>query len=337
MAWIRWHLGKAGVRYAHVQWRDPRSRAIRTRALGPLSPEAADEERRHVERAEERREPRGHRTASTDALAAFLRRPDTRPDTHAFYRGLLAPFVAWMGETPIRSWRRVDLERYLSGKTAWSRRRAQAFVRACSTWIRWCREARALDVPDFVGGYKPKAPVHVERPALTGAQLRALLDASRGSRLFLPLALAMFAGLPYSDIRTITWEDIDLSDSRIKRARHKSGEAQRPTIPAALVEALRDNRATHGIVCRDLPKYWAFQKSVRALFKKAKVPRSRGQGVHLIRHSYATLAGKHGDLDTVRVLLGHSKGSSATLRYLHTDDERLRGTSNAVEREILGG
>lgn len=341
MAWIRWHDGQAGLRYANVQWRDPKTQAIRTRALGPISAESADEERRRVERVEEKREPRGRRTEAHSALDGFLASrggPGRSKATVAYYRDLLRPLVAALGSRPIRVWRRSDLEAYVATKASWSPRRVEMLLVACRTWIRWCRESRGLDVPNFVGALRaPKRP-HVERPALTGKHLAALLRAAEGGPLHLPIALATYAGLPLGDVRALDWKDVDLRAGWITRARAKTGERIRVPIVAALATILSGRRATHGPVCRGLPKSpSAVSALVRRLFAAAGVPREKGQGLHLLRHSFATLASANGaDVETVRSLLGHAKGSAITLRYLHTDDARLKDAAQKVERAVAG-
>jgi integrase len=61
---------------------------------------------------------------------------------------------------------------------------------------------------------------------------------------------------------------------------------------------------------------------------RAEVPHS---GWHQLRHTAATLLAAAGtDVATIGRILGHRPGSVVTLRYLHTDDDRLRQAADAV-------
>jgi integrase len=65
---------------------------------------------------------------------------------------------------------------------------------------------------------------------------------------------------------------------------------------------------------------------------RAEVPRS---GWHQLRHSAATLLAVAGiDVATIGRMLGHRPGSPITLRYLHTDDGRLREAADAVASAV---
>ena len=67
---------------------------------------------------------------------------------------------------------------------------------------------------------------------------------------------------------------------------------------------------------------------------KAGVPHS---GWHQLRHTAATLLAAAGtDVATIGRILGHRPGSVVTLRYLHTDDNRLREAADAVATAVSG-
>ena len=68
-------------------------------------------------------------------------------------------------------------------------------------------------------------------------------------------------------------------------------------------------------------------RALKNLCRKAGVPE---RSWHPLRHTYGSmLAAKGVDYRTIGVLMGHAPGSTVTLRYLHTDAERLRA---AVEK-----
>ena len=72
----------------------------------------------------------------------------------------------------------------------------------------------------------------------------------------------------------------------------------------------------------------------RWLQDRAEVPRS---GWHQLRHTAATLLAAEGaDVATIGRMLGHRPGSVVTLRYLHTDDRRLKQAADAVAAALAG-
>jgi integrase len=67
---------------------------------------------------------------------------------------------------------------------------------------------------------------------------------------------------------------------------------------------------------------------------RAAVPRS---GWYQLRHTAATLLAVAGtDVATIGRILRHRPGSVVTLRYLHTDDDRLRQAAEAVAEAVRG-
>ena len=100
-----------------------------------------------------------------------------------------------------------------------------------------------------------------------------------------------------------------------------------------LREVLERHCERSGQVCRRLPKSdSSLYKALHRLMDRTGVPRS---GWHQLRHSAATLLAAAGtDVATIGRMLGHRPGSPITLRYLHTDDGRLRDAANAVARAV---
>ena len=172
-----------------------------------------------------------------------------------------------------------------------------------------------------------------EREALSAEQARRLLDAARGHYLEVPVALALFAGLSRADLRALTWKEVDLDAGLITRPRHKTGRALRLPISPPLAEVLERHRRRAGPVCRRLPKSdSSLYKALHRLCDRADVPRG---GWHRLRHTAATLLAAAGtDVATIGRILGHRPGSVVTLRYLHTDDDRLRQAAEAVAEAV---
>lgn len=183
----------------------------------------------------------------------------------------------------------------------------------------------------------------VDRNVLTPAQLVALLKAARGTDLEPAVALAAGAGLGLGDLRTLRWGEVDLVAGTLHRpaGRRKTGERYRVPLAAVVVEVLKRAPRKGPTVCA-LPPMRTLRKRLDDLHTKAKVPRGAGDGWHRLRHTFASmLAGAGTPLPTIRVLLGHAPGSTATLRYVHPEDARavaaVAGVAKAIEGAIRGG
>jgi integrase len=147
------------------------------------------------------------------------------------------------------------------------------------------------------------------------------------------VALALYAGLSRGDLRALTWREVDLRAGLVTRPRHKTGRALRLPISPPLAEVLERHRRRAGPVCPRLPKSdSSLGKALHRLCDKAGVPRG---GLHRLRHTAATLLAAAGtDIATIGRILGHRPGSVVTLRYLHTDEERLRAAAEAVSEAV---
>ena len=141
----------------------------------------------------------------------------------------------------------------------------------------------------------------------------------------------------WSAMPLTNWSRVDLqaylAEHDWARPRHKTGRALRLPISPPLAEVLERHRRRAGLVCPRLPKSdSSLGKALHRLCDKAGVPRG---GWHRLRHSAATLLAAAGvDVATIGRMLGHRPGSVVTLRYLHTDDNRLRVAANAVAEAL---
>ena len=154
----------------------------------------------------------------------------------------------------------------------------------------------------------------------------------------LPIALAVLAGLEPADFRSLDWSEVDIDGGVIRRGRSKTGYGIVVTIGSTLREVLVRHRAPSGPVIRHLPRSESStHKALSRMYERAGLPKaSRSQGGWLrLRHTFATHLDQEGaGVRTIGQALGHKPGSHVTLRYIHSDEERMRRSVEAMDRRI---
>jgi integrase len=330
--WLRSRTERSsGITTWAIEWREGgRKGKVRARQLGAVTEDEAQYELAAMNAGKRtRREKRV--VTPTRAIEDYLRHlkaSGRREGTVAHDRDKLKPLLDAWGHRPLAEWARQHLETLLAEK-GWATTRVRNAVGVYRRFVSWCDQV-GIACGDFVAGYKPPRLRPPEEPeALTAEQARKLLDAARDHPLEVPVALALLAGLSRGDLRALTWKEVDLDAGLVTRPRHKTGRALRLPISPPLAEILGRHRRRAGPVCPRLPKSdSSLGKALHRLYDKAGVPRG---GWHRLRHSAATLLAAAGvDVATIGRMLGHRPGSPITLRYLHTDDARLREAARAM-------
>jgi integrase len=197
-------------------------------------------------------------------------------------------------------------------------------------------------------------PVHgVMRPA-DGRRDRRLSDgeyAALGAALreataqnFWPAAIAMARFLALTGWRSgealgLRWVEIDLPRRTVRLADTKTGESLRP-LSSAACEVLLDLPHTNELVfppTRGNGRMAGFRKLWDRMAKLGLLPTDLTP--HVLRHSFASLAGDLGYSEpTIAALVGH-KGHTITSRYIHAADAVLLTSADAVARrtaELMG-
>lgn len=351
MAWIRESVSRrTGAILRSVQWYD-RTKAVRSKALGAVSADDAERERRRVEVEEEERVPRKVATGIDKALEAFLnsrRAKGAAEDTITFYREKLERVFDAMGGRALPAWRPSDLEAFFAKKRApredaegkvipgWSPRYVAMHLIACRTFLKWARK-RNLAIPDFAADVEAPKRRPTRPKVFTAEEVAAILTYARetSSPLEPAVALAAYAGLSRHDLHELTWEEVDLKANLIRHSRLKTGEGDPLPIRPELRAVLDRHRATHGLVCRGMPAdKSAATQALHRLQERAGVETS---GWHRFRHTYATLVfAATKDQATVAALLQHRHGSSETAKYVHTDAVRMSAGAAAAAKAIAG-
>lgn len=333
MAWLRSRIERSsGLTTYAIEWRE--GGKVRARQLGPVTEKEAQYELAAMQAGK-----RTRRTAvAVDAKRAVreylkhLKVSGRRQGTIDHDQDKLKPLLDEWGDRTMAGWSRTMLEGLLHDRS-WSPSRVRQALGVYRRFIAWCGAVGYL-CGDFVGEMKPpRARPREHREALSPEQCRRLLDAAKGHYLEVPVALALLTGLSRADLRAITWKEVDLDAGLITRPRHKTGTRLRLPMSEPLREVLERQQLRTGPVCKGLPKSdSSLYKALHRLMDRAEVPRS---GWHHLRHTAATLLAAAGtDVATIGRILGHRPGSVVTLRYLHTDDGRLREATDAVGRAV---
>jgi integrase len=222
-------------------------------------------------------------------------------------------------------------------------------------------------------------PPKVERPAMTTydmTQTVALLDAVRGTRMFIPVVLGVLCGLRRGEIAALRWQHVDLAGGQlavvesaeqttagIRYKQPKSGRGRTVAMSGSVIEELRLHRVLQAeellkigvrqnettFVCaredgmplqpRTLSQNW------RRLAMAGPLPRIR---LHDLRHAHAThllASGVHPKVASER--LGHSKIGITLDLYSHVlpgmqedaaarVDEALRAAVNNRAAKAIG-
>jgi len=229
--------------------------------------------------------------------------------------------------------------------------------------VRW--QLLARNPADAV---EPPRPRPREVRAIDEAQTAWLLEVAEGTRLHLPIMLAVSAGLRRGEILGLRWADLDsqLGVLHIRRSVEQTRKAvcfkepksrqgwRTVALPALALEALQSHRqqqARHKallgddyqdgdlICCVEDGSLWkpsAFTSAYRDLLRRHKLP---GLNFHALRHSHASQLLKAGaDVHLVSRRLGHAKAGFTLSTYAHMlpgqDEEAARRVDVALRAAI---
>jgi integrase len=223
----------------------------------------------------------------------------------------------------------------ISGATV---NRELAALSAVCKWgwkeLRWLRENPVLAVS------KASESTGIVR-FLSDAERKALLAACKASKdpnIGTAVLLALATGARYSNLRNLTWPDVDLNRNTLRFTETKNGQPRYVPLVGAAQDALRAHRdrdptqegwvfkGSRDGVPADLDKPW------RTLRKEAGLV---GFRFHDLRHttaSYLTMNGA--SLAEVAEALGHRTLVMAK-RYSHQSGEHVRSTLQSMADKFL--
>lgn len=194
--------------------------------------------------------------------------------------------------------------------------------------------------------HQPEFGVQVRVPAkrtgrlpepLSRGEIVRLLDAAGSEKARMMLMTCYATGARLSEVLNLRLEDIH-SERMVVRIREGKGRKDRYTLlsPRLLTELRQYWRKYR-------PSQWLFENQRHGgqlnpstlqkayQYAKLKAHITHGQGIHTLRHSFATHLLEAGlDLPTIQRLLGHTS-LSTTARYLHVTSHHLRRVSSPLE------
>lgn len=204
---------------------------------------------------------------------------------------------------------------------------------------------------------------------LSEAKAAWLVTCSEGTRLYVPIMLALCCGLRRGEILALRWKDLDSARGTIHIARSLEESKGRiafkqpktlkglrvVAVPQVVMDALERHRlaqqqfreqlgtdydiANDLICCVEDGTIWkpsAFTSAYRDLLRRRKLD---GPNFHALRHAHASWLIASGiDVKTVSQRLGHARSSFTMDRYVHAmpgqDLEAARRTNDALNNAL---
>lgn len=253
----------------------------------------------------------------------------------------------WLKSHPIPSLTESDLKRYIidrregrvqfrNAKTGFARDRisSKTIKNDLQIICGLIDEAMKLGMVDSNVARSVSVPVKSStiRRALTKREVALVLESADTNRHLLHgqmyefVLLALYTGFRRSELRTLTWADIDLVHKRIVVQSKsidgepdftpKSGEARSKSIPDKLLPVLSSIKRDGRFVFGGAKPYHvdSISQAVRTVMRRAGLS---GVSLHNCRHTYGSwLLRKTGDLKYVQHEMGHLT-LDTTKNYMH--------------------
>jgi integrase len=210
---------------------------------------------------------------------------------------------------------------------------------------------------------EPPTPEYREIQVLQEDEFVHLLDAAKGTRLYIPILLAGTTAMRRGEILAVRWRDVDFVSRLISVNRSlqetreglffkepKPGRFRTLDLLPFTAEALEAYRQAQGdakhaladgyedndlICCQDDGRLWApsaFTSAYRDLLRRRKIPNVR---FHNFRHSHATQLLRDGENPKmVSERLGHSRVAFTLERYGHVLPGMQKGAATRSDGKL---
>ena len=267
------------------------------------------------------------------------------PQTLIRYRHDLARLIAYLDARDIadfRSLRADTMRNFIAGehRAGIAAKTLQARLSACRSLFKFLLGAGDLEHDPAAGVRAPKAP----------RKLPQVLDVDETSRLVaIPtdgaqavrdraiLELLYSSGLRISELTSLTWRALDLTEASV-RVTGKGRKTRIVPVGAKALDALRALRELEQVASEDEPVFRGRHgQPVSAANVRVRMKAwAKAQGIdrrvypHLLRHSFAShLLESSGDLRAVQELLGHADIATTQI-YTHLDFQHLARVYDAA-------
>jgi len=169
----------------------------------------------------------------------------------------------------------------------------------------------------------PKMAPAKQRKAMTVDQLKTLLAHVEGTRLWLPIKMAVTTGLRPGELLALCWADLDLAGGSLQVKHAKTRSGLRPVeLRPEVVESLREHRGASPdaefVFGSTVDTKWDLA-NYRKLFQRACREAGLGEWTpHELRHTCASwLIAENVPLKIISEMLGHSSISVTADVYGH--------------------
>ena len=230
--------------------------------------------------------------------------------------------------------------------------------RALVACLRWAA-AEGYVSPVVAARLRAPHVERIERSALSGVELLALIDSLRGTALYMPAVIGATTGLRPGEICALRWRDVDLERARIRvrgsvtrtpdgplLKSTKTGRERIVPLPTLAVTELRAYRARQNETRLAAGEDWRdgdwvcsmedgglrLPDSLSGMWGKAMARRGLvGLHLHDLRHSYVSIRiHAHEDIATVAKRVGHSSPRTTAQHYAHAIEDAEQGDGDEL-------
>lgn len=266
-----------------------------------------------------------------DEFATYQENERRSSDTIGGYGRRLRLFRDFMGNASVRDVTTADIRSFLSHRRkVASYNTSIGYHTALKSFFSWLVDVeRLLESNPAYRAIKFKRPCYPPRKFINSVDdIEKLFAACQNSRERVIIGLGLMAGLRAIEIHRLRLADIEAGKLTIRGKGNEREPVKFRAVPLdpALGELIEAYRAEY----RPKDRLIGFVRNhivdvVTAIGKRAGVKVSS----HILRHTFATWALRGSDIESVRLLLGHSDIRTTQI-YVHSDPYHLKGAVAAL-------
>lgn len=235
-----------------------------------------------------------------------------------------------------------NFQSYLVNETGLSQTTASLYATEIRSVLK--RAVRELLIARDPGtGVKGISIPESEKIYLTADEIQGLarvqIRGNLGAEIKKGFLLGCFTGLRISDIRSLTWGEIERSPWQIKKRQKKTGRIVYIPLNHNALELI-DDKAIHNRNELVFPLLGTTKANTNQYLVEwaQKAGIDKRLGWHVARHTFATLTLENGaDFFTVSKLLGHTKVATTAVYTKATDRLKRDAVNSLPEINLAGG